>query len=95
MRGAAIAKVCLLFVLLAVMTAGSTSQSPETRKMGGFTAQVPTTPPPQPHAPPLPEGYRRIPMRIGVPIRVSASTRGPGARGREQRHALCGRSHRR
>lgn len=67
MSGPAIAKVCLLFVLLAVTT-GSTSESTLTRGLGGFTAQVPTAPQPQVESPSRPEGYRRIPMQPGVPI---------------------------
>lgn len=67
MKSPAITKACLLFVLLAVMTTGSASESPQTRQVGGFTAQVPMTPQ-QAQASARREGYRRIPMRIGVPI---------------------------
>ena len=68
MTGFAIAKASLLFVLLAVATTGAGSESRQTHQVGGFTAQAPMTPPAPPQTKAPPEGYRRIPMRIGVPI---------------------------
>lgn len=61
------------------MTTVSASQWPETRQIGGCTAQLPPeSPPRQPKAAPLlPEGHRRIPLKPGVPI---ASQLEPGDR---------------